>query len=204
MALNFGGGVFAIKQALQCTDEEANTIIKNYEEGFKGTTIFAKKGSKFVRSNGYVLMNKITGHKMYWWDWKQWKEEQDYYNSSFWEEYKAYHKGTGDFIEQGVKRHFKAASKWDRMARNAPTQGTCCVMLKHSQIRLFNYIVDNQLFNKCKLCALVHDECLWEVPENIAEDFAKLIETEMLSAAAVYCKSLPIPAEAEISDCWVH
>jgi DNA polymerase I len=203
-ALNFGGGVFAIKQALQCSDKKAEEIIRNYEEGFKGSAIFAKKGSQFVRSHGYVLMNPITGHKMYWWDWKQWKEEQNSYNSAFWEEYKMYHKGSGDSVEQDVKHHFKAASKWDRMARNAPTQGTCCIMLKHSQLQLFNYIVDNNLFGKCKLCALVHDECLWEVPNDMAEKFARLIEKEMLSAAGVYCKSLPIPAEAEISDHWIH
>lgn len=110
-------------QAIQCSEEKANEIIRNYEEGFKGTAIFAKKGSKFVRANGYVLMNPTTGHKMYWWDWNKWKEEQESYNSAFWENYKLYHKGTGDAIEQEVKRHFKAASKWDRMVRNGPTQG---------------------------------------------------------------------------------
>lgn len=203
-ALNFGGGAFAIKQAIQCTDEEANEIIKNYEEGFKGSAIFAKKGSQFVRSHGYVLMNPITGHKMYWWDWKHWKEVQDSFTPEFWEEYKAYHKGTGDNIEQEVKQHFKAASKWDRMARNAPTQGTCAIMLKTSQINLFNWIVDNNKFGKYLLCGLIHDECLWECPKEEAKDFGKMIEDEMLNTAAKFCKSIPIPATADIQTHWVH
>lgn len=203
-ALNFGGGVFAIKQAIQCSDEEANEIIKNYEEGFKGSAIFAKKGSQFVRSNGYVLMNPITGHKMYWWDWNKWKEVQDSFTPEFWENYKYNHKGTKDAIEQKVKQHFKAASKWDRMARNAPTQGTCSIMLKESQTNLFNWIVNNGKFGKYLLCALVHDECLWEVPKNEAQSFAKRIENEMLNTAAKYCKSIPIPATADIQDHWVH
>lgn len=202
--LNFGGGAFAIKQAIQCSDEEANEIIKNYEKGFKGSAIFAKKGSQFVRSHGYVLMNPITGHKMYWWDWKHWKEVQDSYNSTFWEEYKAKHKGSGDMIEQEVKQHFKAASKWDRMARNAPTQGTCAIMLKTSQINLFNWVVDNNKFGIYLLCGLIHDECLWECPEEEANTFGKMIEDEMLKAAAKFCKSIPIPATADIQNHWVH
>ena len=203
-ALNFGGGAFAIKQAIQCSDAEAEEILRNYENGFKGSAIFAKKGSKFVRANGYVLMNPITGHKMYWYDWRLWKEEQDSYDSAFWEEYKQYHKGTGDMVEQEVKAHFKVASKWDRMARNAPTQGTCAIMLKTSQINLFNWVVDNGKFGIYLLCGLIHDECLWECPKEEAKTFSKRIENEMFDTAAKFCKSLPIPAEAEINDHWVH
>lgn len=77
-------------------------------------------------------------------------------------------------------------------------------MLKYSQIALYKYIVANNLWGKYKLCALVHDECLWEVPKDKAQEFAKIIEDTMLNAAAQYCKSLPIPAEAEIADHWKH
>jgi DNA polymerase I-like protein with 3'-5' exonuclease and polymerase domains len=125
VALNFGGGVPAIMSSIQCSRAEAEQIVKNYEEGFKGTAEFAKEGSKFVREHGYVLMCKRTGHKMYWWDWKQWKEDEDMYHSDewSWSDYKKYHKGTYDDVEMRVKTHWKAASKWDRMARNGPTQG---------------------------------------------------------------------------------
>jgi DNA polymerase I-like protein with 3'-5' exonuclease and polymerase domains len=122
-ALNFGGGISAIMSSIGCTEEEANEIIRNYEEGFKGTAEFAKKGSKFVRENGYVVMNPMTGHRMIWWDWNEWKERGKTFTPEFWEDYRNYHKGTGDAIALMVKTHFKAASKWDRMARNAPTQG---------------------------------------------------------------------------------
>ena len=122
-ALNFGGGISAIMSSIGCTEEEANEIIQNYEEGFKGTAEFAKKGSKFVRENGYVVMNPMTGHRMIWWDWNEWKERGKTFTPEFWEDYRNYHKGTGDAIALMVKTYFKAASKWDRMARNAPTQG---------------------------------------------------------------------------------
>lgn len=159
-ALNFGGGVFAIKQAIQCSEEEAQQIVKNYEEGFKGTAEFAKQGSAFLQKHGYIIINPITGHKIYWWDFDKWKHIQDQYNSKDWDwtDYKMYHKGTGDKVEQEVKQHFKAVSKWNRMVRNSPTQGTCAIMLKDSQIEMFNWVVNHGYFGKIKLCALVHDK----------------------------------------------
>lgn len=84
---------------------------------------FAKRGSAFVRKNGYIIICKHTGHKLYWWDHKEWLERQKSFTPEFWENYKLYHKGTGDEIAKEVSTHFRAASKWDRMARNAPTQG---------------------------------------------------------------------------------
>ena len=200
----FGGSEYAIMSALGCSLEEATKFKKAYDSGFSGIAKFKDKGSKFVRSHGYVLMNPITGHKMYWWDWKHWKEEQDSFNSAFWEEYKAYHKGTGDTIEQEVKQHFKAASKWDRMALNAPTQNTGVDILKTAATDLFNWIVDNEYFGKILLCALVHDEQLLEFPEELKDTFPKLLEDIMLKAAAKFCKSVPIPAEAEVSTHWGH
>lgn len=203
-ALNFGGGLPAIMQAINCTEEKAKEILDNYEKGFKGTAEFAKKGSYLVRHNGYVLMNPITGHKMHWCDHDKWVNRQASFTPEFWEEYRNIHKGSGDIVAQEVSQHFKAASKWDRMARNAPTQGTCAIALKHSQITLFNYIINNGYFGKIKLCALVHDECLWETPDDLSKEFAKLIEDTMVNTMAIYCKSIPVPAEAEINDFWVH
>jgi DNA polymerase I-like protein with 3'-5' exonuclease and polymerase domains len=202
-ALNFGGGANAIMQAIQCTEEEANTIIKNYEEGFRGTVEFAKKGSKLVRQNGYVLINPITGHKMYWWDHKEWLERQKTFTSEFWEDYRNNHKGKGTPIALLVKTHFKAASKWDRMARNAPCQGTAAIIMKTCLTNLFNWIVDNSYFGRINICASVHDEIVCDYPKEI-EEFPKILVNIMETAAAKYCKSLPIPAEASVGDFWIH
>ena len=124
-AKQFGGSEFAIAGALGCSMEEARKFSEYYDKGFSGVTNYKKKGSRLVRENGYVLMCEHTGHKMYWYDHKEWKERQAKYQSSewSWDDYRLRHKGTGDWVEQQVKMHFKAAAKWDRMALNAPTQG---------------------------------------------------------------------------------
>lgn len=61
----FGGTAYAIASSLGCPIEEAEIIAKNYNEGFPGIADFKKRGSKFVKQNGYVLLCKYTGHKMY-------------------------------------------------------------------------------------------------------------------------------------------
>lgn len=157
-ALAYGGEHTTIMQQLKCSEEEALNIVKNYEEGFKGTVEFAKRGAAFVRKNGYILMCPQTGHKMYWWDHKQWLERQKSFTKEFWEDYRENHKGTGDEIAVMVSKHFRAASKWDRLARNAPPQGTSAIMTKEAVVSIFNWIVENKHFGKILCCALVHDK----------------------------------------------
>ena len=119
----FGGSASAIAQSLGCPIEEAERIANAYLEGFPGIAKFKIEGSKAVRAKGYVLMCKYTGHKMYWWDHDKWLDRQKSFTPEFWENYRLYHKGTGDAIALDVREHFQAASKWDRMALNSVTQG---------------------------------------------------------------------------------
>lgn len=119
----FGGSEFAIQGAMGCTMEEALAFKQAYDSGFPGIADFKKRGSEFVRKNGYILMCQYSGHKMYWYDHDEWVERQKSFTQQFWEEYRTKHKGTGDAVAQEVSMHFKAASKYDRIALNAPTQG---------------------------------------------------------------------------------
>lgn len=128
--IQFGGSAFGLATQLAIPEEEAQKYVDSYYNKFKGIAAFKKKGSEFVRRNGYVLMCKYTGHKMYWWDHKDWLERENSHTKAFWEEYRQKHKGTGDAIAQEVSMHFKAASKWDRMALNAPTQGELVALFK--------------------------------------------------------------------------
>ena len=198
----FGGSAQAIAQSLGCPIEEAERIASAYLDGFPGIAKFKFEGSKAVRKNGYVLMCKYTGHKMYWWDHDKWLERQKSFTPEFWDEYRLYHKGTGDNIALDVREHFQAASKWDRMALNAPTQNTGVVILKDAMIDFFNYIVDNKLFNIVKIVALVHDEANIEYPKELAID--KVLKKCMETSASKYCKALPIPAEASVGTYWIH
>lgn len=202
-ACQFGGGYMAISQTLGISQEEAMQIEENYYKMFTGISSFKAKGSKYVRTNGHVIMCQYTGHKMYWWDHSEWVERQKSFTPEFWEEYRTRHKGTGDTVAMQVKQHFKAASKWDRMALNSVTQGTGIIILKAAMTMLFDWIVKNNLFNVVKIVALVHDEACIEYPKSLA-GMDKKLACFMETAASKYCKSLPIPAEAAVGDHWVH
>lgn len=199
----FGGSAEAIRNAMGCSIEKAKQFADAYNKGFKGIAKFKLKGSKFVRNHGYIVLNPITGHKTYWWDWKEWCERQKSFTQDFWEDYKLNHKGTGDSIAKLVSRHFKAGSKWDRKALNSVTQGTGAICLKVAARKFFDWLIDNGYFDKVKIVNFVHDELCIEYPKSMPE-ISKLLERIMEDTAAIYCKSLPIPAEASVGDHWIH
>ena len=199
----FGAAAPTIAKSAGCSEEQAQKYIDDLDEFFAGRTAFVKKGSKFVREHGYVVISPITGHKVYWWDWNEWKERQKSFTPEFWEDYRLHHKGTGDEIAVMVRNHFQAASKYDRYALNSPTQGTGAIIMKDAITSLFNWIVDNNLFGKVKLCVVVHDEINCEFPEELIT-FPQTLATIMQNSAAKYCKSLPIPAEPTVEHYWVH
>ena len=200
----FGGSEYAIQGAMGCTLEEALEFKKAYDSGFPGIAEFKRKGSEFVRKNGYVLMCQYSGHKMYWWDHNEWVKRQQSFTQDFWEEYRTRHKGTGDAIAQEVSQHFKAASKWDRMALNGPTQGSGIVILKIAITNFFNWIVDNGYFHTIELSALVHDEANIIYPKELHDIVPKKLQECMEQAASIICTKLPIPASAEVGDHWIH
>jgi DNA polymerase I-like protein with 3'-5' exonuclease and polymerase domains len=203
-AYMFGAAAPTIAQSAGCSEEQAQEYIDRLNKGFKGISRFASEGSKFVRKNGYIVINKFTGHKLWWWDHDKWLERQKRFNEpGFWDVYKQKHKGTGDAIAMEVREHFQAASKYDRLARNCPTQGSGACITKLACINLFNWIIDNSYFNQVKLVAIVHDEICCEYPENLKE-FPKVLESIMEEASAHYCKFSRIPAEASVGTHWIH
>ena len=199
----FGGTAYAIQNAMGCTLEKAQEFADSYAKGFPGIAKFKEKASKTVREKGYIELCNITGHKTYWSEFNNWKDEQLTYTQEFWEEYKNIHKPNKDKVYLSVKKHFQQVSKYERKALNSPTQGTGAIILKDSQINLFNWVVDNGYFGKCKLVCLCHDECNWEFPKELS-DFPTLVKTYMEKSAAKYCKSLPIPAEVNVGNKWIH
>lgn len=199
----FGGSAFAIQNAMGCTLEKAQEFADAYSKGFPGIATYKDKASKLVRNKGYILLCPITGHKTWWEGFNRWKEIQSSYNQDFWDKYREIHKPNKDSVYLDVKKHFQEVSKFDRKSLNSPTQGTGAIILKDSQIDIFNWVVDNGYFGKCLLANLTHDECNWEFPEELKE-FPDIVKSKMEKCAAKYCKSVPIPAEATIGDYWIH
>ena len=191
----FGGTAKAIKDQLGCSMKEAQKIGDNYNEGFKGIAEFKKRGSKFVRKYGYVIICKKTGHKTYWEDFPKWKSIE--------EEPEEIRKLT--YSKKELNEHNGAISKWaERKSLNSPTQGTGIIIMKYAMIRFFKWIVKNGYFGKILLCNLVHDEALIEFPEELVDTVPNKLKEFMEYSASVFCEKLPIPAVPETGKFWIH
>lgn len=208
-AKQFGGGVLSIAGSLNCTMELAQQIADDYDNYFQGISTFAKQAAINVQKLGYVLINPITGHKLYWHDWEEWKEMKGTFTKEYWEMYRGMKESlsTSEFnntiMKQEVSAHFKSMSKWGRMGLNSPTQGSGIIILKYAMTLFFRWIVDNGLFNIVLICNLVHDEAVIEYPKTMPHVAVKLKEL-MEYSSGIYCKALPIPAESSIGSHWIH
>lgn len=203
-ALSYGGSYSTLMSSLGISEEEAKKIVANYNEGYKATIEFAKKGEAFVKNTGYILINPVYGHRLWWWDFKKWNKRQQSFTPEFWKEYRLYHKGTGDTIAQEVKQYFQTIGKYGRLARNAPSQGSSSIMTKLATIDLFNWIIDNGYFNKILLVNITHDEINTEFPEELKDSYPQLVQSIMAKAGSMLCTKVEVSAEASVGEFWIH
>lgn len=204
-AIGYGSDGSAIAKSIGMSVEKAKSMVQGILKGMPGMASFKKKAAKFVKENGYIVINHVTGHRVYWPEWGVWRAEEDMYDRKFWEDYNIYHKGTNDEICQRVRKHISLGHDWfEKNVLNYPIQGGSAIVLKQAAADLFKWIVKNGYFGKILFCVFVHDEIDCECPKEMADSFSKVVTSIMEKAASMYYKKLPIPSEASISDHWVH
>nr|DAG98468.1 MAG TPA: Prex DNA polymerase [Crassvirales sp.] len=204
-ATQFGSDGTAAAKKLGITVEASKALVSNLLNGMTGLKSFKEKGGKFVLAHGYVEMLPDTGHRGYWVHYKKFMRMQKSFTTEFWDKYRTIHKPNKDKVYYQVKTYFKERSKWcDRLTLNMPTQGGGSVCLKVAVNSIYRWIIEHGYWDKILFVNFTHDEINSECPEEIKEEYAKVVKTKMLEAAALFYHKLPIPAEAEISDHWVH
>jgi len=106
----------------------------------------------------------------------------------------------------GRRRYFPALAagtnytirqREEREAINAPVQGTAADIIKLAMIRLPEALKHAGL--KTRMILQVHDELIFEVPENELESATKLVKDVMDNA---YPLSVPLVTEARVGDNW--
>jgi DNA polymerase-1 len=97
-------------------------------------------------------------------------------------------------IDSDNHLHREAAK---RMAINMPIQGTNAEMIKLAMIAIQNQLIQ-QGFN-AKMILQIHDELLFEVPEDELETLKPIIIHEMETALPL---SVPIVVDCGVGDSW--
>jgi DNA polymerase-1 len=91
----------------------------------------------------------------------------------------------------------------ERMAMNAPIQGTQADIIKLAMVEADELIEKKKWREKVRLVMQVHDELVYEIDANIAEEVAREIQKVMEGAVeTVRLSGVPIKAEAKIGEHW--
>ena len=105
--------------------------------------------------------------------------------------------GRRRYIPELKNSNYNLRQAGERIALNAPIQGTAADIMKLSMLR-----VDEALrkhFPEAKLLLQVHDELIVECPEEMAEQVAALVSSEMTAVAEL---KVPLLAEAKWGKSW--
>jgi len=85
----------------------------------------------------------------------------------------------------------------ERMAINAPVQGTAADLLKMAMIKVADTLKDEK--ENIKMLLQVHDELVFEVKENMVEKFAEIVNKIMENVIKL---RVPIKVDAKVGNNW--
>lgn len=211
-AINYGGDANTIANNKGIPIEEATKIYNDYMSGFKGIKRYQDFCRKDVMEKGYILLNPLTGHKAYIYDFEELnKVKSKFKEPGFWEYYREMKKSAPDCeTVQTVKRFFKRKSTSEKQSINYRIQATGSMCLRVSMINFFEYLRRNNLLFKVLICISPYDEINVEAPEEIAEDVSKVLYDCMVKAGAYFCTRCRLDADisrledGSLPTYWVH
>jgi DNA polymerase I-like protein with 3'-5' exonuclease and polymerase domains len=89
-----------------------------------------------------------------------------------------------------------------RQAKNHPIQGTNADAMKYALVNLYERIKKEKL--DAHILLTVHDEIVTEASDEIADTFKDILSEEMVKAAEIFVKKVPIASDPFVGDVWEH
>lgn len=218
----YGGSGFTIAQNLNISPEKGEWVYEEYMKYFSGLKTYFERVKKEAVDRGYVLINPMTGRKWFFTNNDNLKATrarlESYSNgkkgwpfmglsSGYWDVYKQEKlKESDKFTEMKLiqSKYFKLIGQMGRLGLNAPIQGTSADISKLAGIKMFDWILKNDLFNIVKICVPLHDEYCVESPEEMKQEVADMVQECMESAAKRFCPTVTISATPVIGQSWDH
>lgn len=210
-AINYGGDANTISKNKGIPIEEAKKIYNSYMLGFKGL----KKYQDFRRidwfNKGYILLNNLTGHKAYIYDYKELLEDKEWMASLDWNYYREMKSCCPECdTVQRVRHFFRRKSALEKQSINYPIQATGSMCLRVAMINFFEYLRTNNLLFKVYICVTPYDEINCEAPEDIANNVAKVLYDCMVKAGSYFCTKCKLDADISYDEngnlptYWIH
>ena len=222
-AINYGGNENTIATNENIPLADAKNIYDQYFIAFPGLRPYFDKAKQQALRDGYVLFNDYTFRKSYVYEYEEYLNLNKEINRQFWDKWKplkAQELKRKELVEAGfsagepnpeyitmrekITKFFKIKGEIERKSLNYPIQGTSAEITKISAILIFKWIRENNYLHTVLFPNQVHDENLLESPKELAETVAKVTEDCMKQAGALYCKRVPLSADAVITPVWEH
>jgi DNA polymerase I len=89
-----------------------------------------------------------------------------------------------------------------RQAKNHPIQGTNADAVKYALVFLHDRMKKEGIDGG--VTHTVHDEVVCEVPNEVAEKWADIQSEEMIRAAKIFLKNVPVTSDPFVGDVWEH
>ena len=100
-------------------------------------------------------------------------------------------------IEELKNTNYMIRAMGERMALNTPIQGTAADILKMAMVKLHNILKEKNL--KTKMLLQVHDELIFDVPEDEIEEVKEIVRDTMEN---IYKLDVPLKVEINYGKDW--
>lgn len=172
---------YKLSGTLDITLDEAAALIADYFKAFPKIKGLLDYLGRFGVKNGWIMTLQPFVRKRWYAEWSEYAHRIDDYLS-------------GDYVH--------TLGEIERASKNMPIQGSAADIAKLSLCLIRWYIQDNNLDDKVKIVAQVHDQNTTIVKEDFAEEWKLVLHQMMLDAALVVIPNGLLGADTTITDKW--
>ena len=107
--------------------------------------------------------------------------------------------GRRRYVPELLSVNYQVRSAGERMAVNMPIQGTAADIMKMAMIKIYNKIQTQKYNGGVRMILQVHDELVFEVKKEWADEIAKLVKKEMEDVVKL---NVPVVADVGVGERW--
>lgn len=188
-AIAYGGTGYTISKNLGITEELGDIVYNGYFKAFPDIQQYFDAVIAKTLEKGYILINDVTKRRL---------------NLINYDKMKHLEARLPTLSKAKRSTYFSLKSQISRLSLNVPIQGTAGDITKNAAVRFRNWIYENKYEDKVFITNVIHDEINVECKTEISNIAAKALENCMEKAGNLWCKTVPLKADAQIKDYWTH